>query len=118
MNRTLSQLVGSSRIAAVITVLGTLLATGMVYPQSTEQPPPPIIGYGFDEFHIGGESVYHPGICSRQLNMDFTYHYGGYSSSTFMQDSSRWDSTTKRARVRGFRRHGQKVGAEERASCA
>jgi len=72
----------------LLSIIAMLLGVVVTYAQ---QPiaPPPIIGYGFDEFHIGGETVYHPGICSRQLNMDFTYHYGGFFSWWQLNDPSR-----------------------------
>lgn len=66
------------------------------------EPDAPIRGWGFDEFHIGGETIPHPRICKDSLNMDFLYTYGGYTDSAVMADSSRWDSTIDRHRMRGF----------------
>ena len=67
------------------------------------QPDAQIIGWGFDEFHIGGEMIPHPRICMDSLNMDYLYTYGGFTNSTFMMDSSLWNANTDRGRLRGFR---------------
>lgn len=73
-----------------ITLAWLCIAATMQSIAQTTEPDAPIRGWGFDEFHIGGEEIYNPSICRNSLNMDFTYHYGGYSSWWQLNDSSRW----------------------------
>lgn len=42
---------------ARLSLLALLFSVGLVHAQQTP-PPPPIIGWGFDEFHIGGEMLF------------------------------------------------------------
>ncbi|MBL7989575.1 MAG: hypothetical protein JNJ94_16045, partial [Chlorobi bacterium] len=72
-----------------ITLAWLCIAATMQSIAQTTEPDAPIRGWGFDEFHIGGEEIYNPSICRNSLNMDFTYHYGGYSSWTYMDDPVR-----------------------------
>lgn len=49
-----------------LSIVIAMLCMATTYAQ--QQPtPPPIIGYGFDEFHIGGETGYHQ--ISRNISM-------------------------------------------------
>lgn len=78
-----------------------LAMTTQAFAQTTE-PDAPIIGWGFDEFHIGGEEIYNPRICRDYLNMDFTYHYGGYTSWDYMTDPRRYSTDPNVNRVMGL----------------
>ncbi|MCC7437108.1 MAG: hypothetical protein IT211_01290, partial [Armatimonadetes bacterium] len=61
-----------------------------------QQPtPPPIIGWGFDEFHIGGEMLAYPSIGKDSFNMDFVYQYGGHPTMADLRSSGN-DSTDRR----------------------
>lgn len=55
--------------------------------QPLAPPPPPSIGWGFDEFHIGGEMLFYPRIGRDSFNMDFIYHYGGFPSMDYLSES-------------------------------
>ena len=55
-------------------------------PIAPEPVPPPIIGWGFDEFHIGGEMLAYPSIGKDSFNMDFVYQYGGFPSMDYVRE--------------------------------
>lgn len=55
------------RVIAQLSLLALLFSVGVLHAQQTP-PPPPTIGWNFDEFHIGGEEMYHPRIYRDSLN--------------------------------------------------